>query len=763
MKKDLSAILILVAFTTAILFFTFKPILQHPNNYLLSESTNAVKSYYNFSYFLKYDKGIIHDGINYPYGEHLQYTNSQPFQLAILKQVNKIIPISNYGVAIINLSMILSILLALPFLFLILRHYKLPVWYSVVMTLLILFLSPQLGRIKGHFEMVYLFFIPVFWYLLILFRKGKKPWLWGGLLMLSGLIGGYTSAYYAAFYATFLLSVLLSDIIRNWAMFKQNYKQWLILFALSIIPLLLVNGLVSVTDQAGVRPENPLGFFVFHATKFSIFLPNSVEFRELIKNVFNINYQWEGRSYVGLPATLLALSMIYAFVHNLVTKKKNISLYIDQDLNTYLLGAIFILLFSMCFPFKLISWPVKIEFEFLLDLWPQLRQFRALGRFSWIFYYVFTVYTANFFYNLFLKMRAKGFVKFPVLFLSFVILFWTIDTAINFNNSFKEIKFPNNMLEANSESYQEIIEEANIKITDYQAIFFLPYTNTSGDKFLFEDGYNAFDEAMNWSYHTGLPLIQSYEQHIPVASILSSVQMLADSTIRKTRLDDMNEKPILLIYTNEKMTTSETWLKNRSKTLWKNNKVTLGRVDLDLFISSHQNWLNYANSMKKRLTGSDSIKSSVRLSRIYYNDFELYESKNVLGGKGAIFEKKKTIQLFNETFSEMGITGNYELSFWMLFDTRMYDMPKPILYVYNSEGLLLNTIELNSRAIHNIYKSWVRIEQSISIEHGMSYILEVTGPYVTIDELLLQPRGSNVLITKSNGIELFNNFPLSKD
>ena len=753
MKKNLFSILLLIALTSIVIFFIFKPVILKPNNYLFSHGGDAVKSYFNFSYYLKYDSGIKFDGINYPYGEHLQYINSHPFHSAILKQVNKIIPISNYGVAILNLSMILSLIFAVPFLFLILRHYKLPIWYSFLISLIIMFLSPQLDRIKGHFEMVYLFFIPMFWYLLIQFRKNKKPWLWGILLVTSGLIGGFTSAYYATFYAIFLFSVLLAEIWNQRKELKKYLKPGLTLLFLAIIPLLVVKGVTNITDWATDRPENPYGFFAYHATPFSIFLPNSSAFRDLINPIVNIDYQWEGRAYVGLPGTLMAFSIIFAIFHYLVTKKKNISLYIDMDLNTYLVGATLVLLFSMCFPFK-------YGFGFLLKIFPLIKQFRALGRFSWIFYYVFTVYTAYFFYNLHIKMKAKGFVKFPILFLSFVLIFWTVDAGVNAKRSFSGIFLENDKLESNDEKQNEILNYANINVNDYQAIFFLPFANTSGDKLSFENGLNAFAEAMSWSYHTGLPLVQSFSPRLPFNNALSCIQMLADSTIRKTRLDDMNDKPLLLVYTTENMSDSELWLKNRSKVLWTNKRVTLAELKLKTFNNSYQNWLNFAENIKPKLIGNDSIKSNTSISKIYYLNFDDKEADHVFNGNGAFFKRRKTLQVFNEDFSQKGMTGQFELSFWLFFDKRTYNMPQPQLHSYDKDGNLIQTIKLNSRETHNIYSDWVRIEQNFEIEKGLVYKLEITGKFITIDDLLLKPKGTTVFVKTQNGNEMLNNFPL---
>lgn len=753
-RNDSFAIALLILVTSIIVFFTFKPVIENPNNYLFSHGGDAVKSYYNFSYYLKYDEGLKFDGHNYPYGDHVQYINSHPFHSAVCKVVQRIAPIAPYGVSILNLSMILALVLAVPFFFLILRHYKLPIWYSFIVALILLFLSPQLDRIKGHFEMVYLFFIPMFWYFLIKFKEGKKKWLWGSVLVASGIIGGFTSAYFAAFYSIFLLGVLFAEIWFNRKNLKSYIKPGLVLLGMAILPLLAVRGVVSLTDWVDDRPNNPWGFFVFHATPFSVFMPSNSLLKSFLNDWIKISYEWEGRAYVGLPATILALSIVFALFYHIFTKKKTSTMFPNSELNIYLLGATLILAFSMCVPFK-------YGFGFLLDILPPVKQFRALGRFAWIFYYVFVVYAAYFFYQLYLKLKEKGFVKLPILLLIFVLSFWSVEAANNAKKSFSGIFLPNDKLESSDKEYSDILASANINTDDYQAIFFVPYSNTSGDKLLFEQGLSkAFPEAMRCSYHTGLPLIQSFAPRLSFKNALSSVQMLADSTIRKTRLDDMNNKPILLIYTDQNLSNQEKWLIGHSQLLYNDKRVSLAKIDLSVFTNSHNSWLANVDSIKPLLIGDENLKADVPLSKIVAMNFDDQPSENHFSGQGALSHRRNILQVFDRNFGKEGIVGAYKLSFWMFFDTRIYDMPQPRIFVKDENGKILETIRPENRAIHNVYGNWVLIEQEINIEEGKNYKLEIKGKYVTIDNLLLQPKGSSVCQKFSDNVELFNNFPL---
>jgi len=757
MKKNILFISSAVIFTTVLFFLLFKPVVQHPNSYLFSKSGDALKSYFNFAYYLKYDHGIKHDGINYPYGDHLQYINSHPLYVGVLKFVDQhIYPVADYGVGILNLTMILSLILAVPFLFLIIRHYSLPRWYAAILSVILLFLTPQFDRIHGHFEMVYAFFLPMFWYLLIRFRSGKKPWLWGSLLVAAGLVGGFTSAYYVSFYAIFIIGVLFTELWNNRKNLSQFWKTGLTLLVLSAIPLLVVRGLVSLTDWVHDRPNYPYGFDVYHATFLSIFLPFTSPLKSLIGNFVNMNFEWEGRAYVGLPATILAVSILITAIIQ-VFKHKRTTWRIfspSRSFQIYLAAAFLILLFSMCIPFK-------YGFGFLLDLLPPVRQFRALGRFSWIFYYVFTIYTAWFFYRLYRYLKFRKMPVLATLILLFVLGYWSIDAGTNIQRSTRGLFNTNDKLESSDTEYLNRFKEAGVNPDEFQAIFFLPFASTNGDKLLFERGMNAFSDAMKCSYHTGLPLVQSFSPRLSFSQSLSSIQMLANPAIRKVRLKDMNEKPLLLVCTKEQMNPEEVWLQSKAEVFWEDKYITLSKLSLSVFEDSYRQWQEGVENEIQKMIGSDNILTDSTKPANIYQNFDEYKNEHVFSGTGAFYSKKGENELLNVVLNESFSTGTYELSFWLYVDSRHYDMPKARLIVTKADGQKSDE-QLNTREVHNVYNHWIRISKNVQLQPGDKVELKVKGEYVSVDDLLLKPLNSKILVKETNGFSLFNNFPYTQ-
>jgi len=754
MKKNTIALLAVLGTGILILLVLFGRVIEHPDSYLFSASGDAVKSYYNFSYYLKHDSGIDHNGINYPYGDHLQYINSHPLYLQVIKFTDRFIyPLNDHGVGILNLSMILSLLFAIPFIYLVLRKFSLPPWYAAVVSLIILFLSPQVDRLGGHFEMVYAFFIPLFWYLLICWHEAKRKIGWTMLLLTTALIGGFTSAYYAAFLAIFPLAILLVQLWNKRREIKSYVPEGLHLLLIAILPLLIVRGLVSITDWVDDRPDNPWGFFIFHANVFSIFLPSKSILKEISDGIIPISYKWEGRAYVGMPATLLALSFLITIVWQVVGRKvlRVKDYFPNNKLNLYLAASFIVLLFSMCIPFK---WGLG----FLTDLLPPLKQFRCLGRFSWIFYYVFTVFTATYIYYLYRLLRKRGYRIQALTILLIVLGYWGLESAFRIQKSTSRIFNKNEILSVGEVDIEAILKESGKNTDDFQGIFFLPFASTCGDKLQFERGLGAFSQAMRCSDQTGIPIVQSFSPRISLSHAMSSIQLLADSTIYKQRVDDMNQKPLLLVFTSQELKRQEKALLDRAELFWKGDKFSLALLPVHAFNQGFDVWYNYASNVFDSLSGTGTFCVDGDPEQLLYQDFEELSSDRAFTGAGSHYLKKGKMELLNEELYESCSDTELELSFWLYVDHRKDNMPQPVLWQWDKNNKLIHKEKLNSREVHNVDGMWVRISKNLTPEPGIRYELTVNGEYITIDDFLLKPVAARIMVRHENGDQLFDNY-----
>ena len=754
MKKSTMALLVVLGAGILILTVFFGKVIVHPNSYLFSTSGDAVKSYYNFSYYLKYDSGIDHNGINYPYGDHLQYINSHPIHAHVIKFIDRnIYPLTDYGAGILNLGMILSLLLALPFIYLVLRKFSLPPWYAAAVSLIIIFLSPQVDRLGGHFEMVYAFVIPLFWYLLIRWHEASRKIGWSLLLLVTALACGFTSAYFAAFLAIFPMAIVMVQLWNHRRRLKQYLPEGIHLLILALLPLIIIKGYVNLTDWVDDRPDNPWGFFKFHANVFSIFLPPNSVLREVLRPIVDLSFKWEGRAYVGLPATLLALSFLGITILNIFKRTRPgwKAYFPNNKLNMYLAASFIVLLFSMCIPF---NWGLG----FLVELLPPLKQFRCLGRFSWIFYYVFTVFTATYIYYIYRVIRRKGYRLQALTALLLILAFWGLEAMSRIQKSTSRIFNKNEILQAESLDIGEILQESGKSVQEFQGIFFLPFANTSGDKLRFERGLNAFTEAMRCSNQTGIPIIQSFSPRLSLSQAMSSIQLLADSSIYKQRVDDMNEKPILLVFTSQELNSQESALLGRAELLWTGDKFSLALLPVQAFNQGFDAWKELAYDMLDSLDGTGTFCINAKPEQLIYKDYEELPSDLAFTGSGSHYLRKGIMELLNEKLYECCQDTEVELSFWLYVDHRKDNMPQPLLLQWDENNKLIHKEKLNSRAVHNVDGMWARISKNLVPDPGIRYELTVSGEYITIDDLLLKAVDARIIVRHENGDYLFDNY-----
>ena len=81
----------MVVIMTTYLHRQFEMVFKCPSCHLFVDSADGLKNYFTGAYFVKHDGfGVWSEGMNYPYGEHVVYTDNQPIISMILKAVDMI-------------------------------------------------------------------------------------------------------------------------------------------------------------------------------------------------------------------------------------------------------------------------------------------------------------------------------------------------------------------------------------------------------------------------------------------------------------------------------------------------------------------------------------------------------------------------------------------------------------------------------------------------------------------------------------------------
>ena len=531
MNKNIKIILfsILSAILSFIILFVFYgELLPKTGDILFSKGGDGLKSYYASEYHLKYDKDYLHtDCMNYPYGEFSFYSDSQPLTTNIIKFFQQFGFFQNVNIInIINSLMLYALIPAAVFLFLLLQRLKLPCTYSVIVANIIVYLSPQMGRMGGHYSLSYVLFIPLFLYLLLLFIQ-KRSYITSAIMGLITFIALITHGYYFAFFAFFgifvpiIYSIQTKDKI-NWI--KEYVPH---LFIQIFLPFVLFqmfsNGIP--TD----RTAYPWGFFASRAFPESVLLPIGKPYFGFV----HIPYlKWEGMAYVGLVAVIVFLILIYKLIKN-----RNKLVFIDNPfLNAVLITSIIALLFSFAYPF---TWYLK----WLWNYMGPLRQFRASGRFAWLFFYTINIIAFYFIWNWHKKHKNK----FTVIILVLAIIMGLYDAALNVRRRADGLQ---NTIPQIFDANNELPEDKwlqDIDVDKFQAIMPLPYFHVGSEVYWIDGAAESRESAFTISWKTGLPINAVLMSRTSISQTMENLALYFEPNRKFDIIDKYNNKDILLV------------------------------------------------------------------------------------------------------------------------------------------------------------------------------------------------------------------------
>lgn len=731
-------ILLIVVIST--LYLHFGAVVLQPNQYLLNDKSDGLKNYYTPAYYVQNDKGWWFSGMNYPFGEHVVYTDNQPFVSACINFVdNYIYPISNYTVGILNSLMYLSLWLCAWFLFLILhKKLHLPAFYSLVFSLLITFMSPQIARMTGHYSLAYCCFLPMLWYYLISMQQSKN--MLPGMLSLMAICicFGFIHLYYLLIGAVFLLSYWLVFAFGHRKAFSKIKKRSAFLLIATLAPLVVVRLFIAMSDPVIDRPAAPFGITFYRAFVETVFLPVYGPIQEVVQQAipYTTNRR-EGHAYVGIIGLLVALFTVIRLFKKLFKGDRRLQFTQVKWLNRSLKAAVLTLLFALGIPF---IWGM----EFLLDLLPPLKQFRSLGRFAWIFYYVFTVFTAYTIYLWFRRFTIKNKPLYTIILLVAVIGFWTLESIIHFRETNSLLSPTQNYLSNASNDLLKKIENQGYTPDEFQGILSFPYFHIGSEKLSIHRDQKSFESAVKVSVKTGLPMLQAQMSRTSINQTAQLVQLLSDSLVPKQIINQLpNQKPILLITTNRIYDKYESHLIKKAKLILTTTQFRLFELPTSAFTT----------------TLTNEARPTDYQQPDYWNSFEETPSRFTLSGKGAFYKKQGKAPLL--TWDLPNETSLKELSFWIYLEPSVYGMPS-IHIQHLSDKKTVSEFQLHPERTTDIYKNWLKVTAEFKVKPQFDQLrVLLDGNSYWIDDVLIRKKNVNTYCTIDKTIKK-NNYTISE-
>lgn len=758
--KNTGFLFLTILLSTAVLYAFFGTVLEDPFSTFFSKDGDGLQVYFSSAYHVKYDVHYWHQSaVNYPYGESVFFTACQPMVTNILLLLKPVIDLSDNVIGIINFIMLISIVASAVFLYLIFRALQLPGFYSSMAATAIAFLSPQIGRLGGHFTLTYQFAIPCFIYLLICFYKKPSLWLSFVIALLTFFMGG-THIYFFAFFALLLLFFWVGLYRLNYAHFRNKLFIAKHVFIQFLLPFIILQILLKISSDVHDRTATPWGYLNYTSSPAGVFFPYGKPYEFIVRMFCNPRGgEWEGVAHVGLAATILCIVLLFLFFKNSVQKKLSYNKTVVDEplLNIFFWGAVASLLISF-------GWPFALGLQRLLDYMGFIKQFRGIARFAWNFFYIINIVTVYIVYKRFAHSPRKAYTAQVAL-----IIFLCMDAYGNSNgaeNNLNNAKLT--WLDKDNEMPENIwIKKVNM--SKYQALMPLPYFHIGSENIMIEPK----GEIRNWVYEvsikTGLPIFAVSASRTSLSQTYSSISLVMEPLMEFPFLKVIDSnKPFLIICDVQNIGENEKRIIAVSDTVCTTPRYRVYSCTAAKLKSISQ---NYCNAIKAK---ADSLKaicfnnllSDDSLKRFVFEGYESNKNETAIDGRGSyIGDLGNWNTIFEGTIPNIIPDTNYMVSVWMYnFKKDLYPRSSVIVDLQDSAGKSYQTDYTMPMAIlKTMYNNWALLEYSFRFKHKSDKLKftirnkELIGANnVAFDNFMIRPSFTNIYY-RTNSFLVFNN------
>jgi len=692
------------------------------NDIQLDRSGDGFKNYFAFAWQYKNEDGLFFRGMQYPYGDLLAYADGQPLISLLFVGLKKIgVDLSGCELFIVQGLPILGIAIGFFFLHKIIRHYNIPVGWSIITVIACTILSPQIFRFNAHFGLAYIFCFSSIWYLYIKYQCQEiKPIAYYLLTCILLFAYAYLHPYHLLIGSVFLLAVFTIELLHK----KIN---WVILVS-AVTPLVLFLVVNNYIDPYIDRPKNPYGAWQYK-TEFSDLVPFYGWYKELFIEKISVRTTLnEGYGYLGI------LTFLFPFILILKKSTKPIGSETNNRFPTKALWAsILVLAFAMGIHLLLTNHQI-------LDWISSLRQFRALGRFVWPFYYVGFISLSIFAYRTISRLSNKYISTF---FLTFIASMWAYD-GLNYTQQFRKgiqkYSAPNQL--QNNNDIADAIGQS-INVDDYQAILALPVSTEGAEKFLPKDNWFTKTQSMPFAYQSGLPIIGAYMSRTSLSRILKQHQISSSQYVKKDIIDDLpNAKKILTLIADVD-TSLFSDLIERSTYLARTHNV-------NIYSSTIESLSQLTYVQKDSLTTYETP--------ISYNNFENDSNQGLFSEGSSIVNGRKILADINTK----GINGKaLSLSVWRRIDDDDSTLPLLTILLKDDKQNTISDIQYrdNSMKRMEVIDNWVQLKYELTIPKGASQLIwSIEAEKLHIDHSLITHTDSSHWIPLSENRVIYKHY-----
>jgi hypothetical protein len=457
-----------------------------------------------------------------------------------------------------------------------------------------------------------------------------------------------------------------------------------------VLPVVILQLLVMLSDHVGDRTIAPWGFLVYHSNLTGVFFPAGKPYEDIFLSFSKPEFpEQEGLAYIGLAAITGLITIIVIQVVRLLRGRFKLLLAVTDHkvLNIFFWTSVFLLWFSFGHPF------VDGHGDWLPYLGP-VRQFRSVGRFAWIFFYIINIIAA---YRLYKIVQQRKVISHVIMFIVAGFLF--VD-AYSLNRSLSPL-FDNHIAALDDETNTLPENEwlRSFKSSDYQAILPLPYFHIGSENLC---RVTPDPQIIQYSYivslKTGLPLMGVASARVSLGQTAKMVPLVLDPVKPIPVMQDIKDtRPFLLVVRDATLDEFERKILSLAKPVGSSSEYKLYSLDPALLKTlPAQRYAEVKNNYATANHFPAGIFTSNDSSATYV--YRSYDGmKNVAAYRGGGALQGKIADVTTLVDSSFATPGSFTCSFWFnhidgdiyprttieVFAHDTADKEKPFYAVYN--------------------------------------------------------------------------------
>ncbi len=756
-------------FAVCLVVLQLSHLVTDPSKVIPELGGDGIKNTFTYLYQCMYGHGYWFNGMNYPYGEHIVYTDAQPLLVGILTAGGNIT--AGSVLTVLWLLIGSSYVLAILYVYKTLVHFKVAPFIAMLFAGLIIVFSPQVLRLQSHYALTYPCVVPMIFYWTIRYNETLRT-RYCLYMFLLGCILVFIHPYFAALLLIWALLYAVSYLVWNKTMKTAALTHTARLIVYSFLVFVIVFVVMKVTDPIKDRPQTP----------FSTFYENCTRPKQLVTSVHSSVWNYfaakkstkyyisdggEGYTYLGLVVIItLGICFVLGAIRTFRKKKLDILVEPSGFSPIWLFIAVAALLFAMGVPFV---W----HLQWLLGYISFFKQFRSLGRFSWIFYYIITVYAVIAIYTFYARKVAERKLVAAYAALLLAIGCWSYEASgyIRFTRQLSLSALYNYRLVFSTEeqTWPVFLEEHHHSSEDFQAVLMLPFFHIGTEKLWVGDP--------DWMVMLGSKA--SLQLHLPMVDVMMSrsswseaqkqVKIAAGPYVQKPVLEELkSNKPFLLMhFEDDSLNPDQKYLLEASDYIGHKSQCNVYACYPDRIKANDRKNADSVNKIVAAMHGSDTIINNT--GTYYYAHYDSVTNADHIFGTGGLppIPGDSTYLLTLPVAVNVPDSQVYECSCWFLLGNKDYKSPFITLEMLDATGKQVAKRDVLTTKSTESNGMWFRASVFFYVHSDWKSIrfnlMNIPKPtYFAMDELLLRPAGSLVIAKDGQGRVMVNNHLFKK-